>query len=152
MSADQGAFRKVLLGMGAVLLISLMVLASFSLGVYVGHQGLLVGSLGNFGARPEGGQRPSQSPSGQPEGLPEARPQLVGRMGGLTNEGLFVRTADGLRLVQVNEQTRVRDRQGGELPLEKLRHGVNVAVFGEFSEDGRTLTAHTIILVPLPLP
>ena len=152
MGADRGALGKVLLGMGAVLLISLMILASFSLGVYVGHQGLLVGSLGNFGARPEGGRRPPQSPSGQPEGLPEARPQLVGKMGGLTNEGLFVRTANGLRLVQVNEQMRVRDRQGGELPLEKLRQGVNVAVFGEFSEDGRTLTAQTIVVLPLPLP
>jgi len=152
MSAGQGALGKVLLGMGAVLLISLMILTSFSLGVYVGHQGLLMGSLGNFGARPEGGQRPPQSPSGQPEALPEARPQLVGKMGGLTNEGLFVRTADGIRLVQVNEQTRVRDRQGGELLLEKLRQGVNVAVFGEFSEDGRTLTAQTIVLLPLPLP
>lgn len=152
MGADRGALGKVFLGIGAALLISLMVLASFSLGVFVGHQGLLMGSLGNFGARPAPDQKPPQAPSGQPEGLPEGRPALVGKLGGITNEGLFVRTAEGVRLVQVNEQTRVRDRQGGELPLEKLRQGVDVAVFGEFSENGRTLTAQTIVVLPLPLP
>jgi hypothetical protein len=152
MSGNRGTLRKALMGMGAVLLISLMVLASFSLGVYVGHQGLLMGSLGNFGARPEPVQPLQQAPPSQPENLREARPALVGRVAGITNEGLFVRTADGLRLVEVNEQTAVRDRQGGELPLDELRQGVNVAVFGAFSDDGRTLTAHIIVLVPLPPP
>jgi hypothetical protein len=71
---------------------------------------------------------------------------------GITNGGLFVRAADGLRLVEVNEQTRVQDRQGGEVALDGLRQGVDVAVFGAFSDDGRTLTADTIVLLPLAQP
>ncbi len=152
MNADRGTLRKALVGMGAVLLISLMVLASFSLGVYVGHQGLLVGSLGNFGARPEPDQPLQQAPPSQPENLPEARPALVGRVAGITNEGLFVRAGDGLRLVEVSEQTRVRDRQGAELSLDELRQGMSVAVFGAFSDDGRTLTAQVIVLIPPTAP
>ncbi len=152
MSADRGAFRKVLLGMGAGLLISLMLLASFSLGVYVGHQGLSMGSMDNFGARPEPAQPLQQAPPSQPGNLPETRPALVGRVAGITNEGLFVRAADGLRLVEVNDLTRVQDRQGRELSLDGLRQGVNVAVFGAFSDDGRTLTAQTIVVLPLPQP
>jgi hypothetical protein len=106
----------------------------------------------NFGAGQEPAQPLQQAPSSQPENLPEARPALVGRVAGFTNEGLFVRAVDGLRLVEVNEQTRVRDPQGGEVPVDGLRQGVNVAVFGAFSDDGRTLTADIIVLLPLPQP
>jgi hypothetical protein len=152
MSADSGALRKVLLGIGATVLIALMVLAAFSLGVYVGHGRLLVGTLGNFGAQPAPDQRPPQAPSGPAADLPTARPALVGRIGGVTNEGLLVRTQRGPRLVQVDEDTRVRDRQGRELALGDLRRGTDVAVFGRFSEDGRTLSAETVVLVPPPQP
>jgi len=52
----------------------------------------------------------------------------------------------------VDEETRVRDRQGRELALSDLGQGTDVAVFGEFDDDGRTLTARTIVLVPAPQP
>jgi hypothetical protein len=153
MSARRETRRKVLIGAGVALLMGMMVLAAFSLGVYVGHQGLLVGTLENFGARAAPDQpRPPQEPSQPAQDLPAGRPALSGKVGGVTNEGLFVRTPQGLRLVQVDDETRVRDRQGRELSLSDLRPDVDVVVFGEFSEDGRTLMARVIVLVPPAQP
>ena len=128
----------------------MMVLAAFSLGVYVGHEGLLVGTLDDFGARRVPDQRSPQAPLGPTQELPAGRPALVGKVGGITNEGLFVRTAQGPRLVEVNEETRVVGGQGRDLALADLRQGADVAVFGEFSDDGRTLIAEAIVLVPQP--
>jgi hypothetical protein len=149
MSARREILRKMLLGAGAAMLVGMMVLAAFSLGVYVGHQGLLVGTLDNFGARPVTDQpAAAQQPSGPAQELPAGSPALVGRVGGITNEGLFVRTTGGPRLVEVDKETRIRDGQGQALSMSDLRSGANVAVFGEFSEDGRTLLANVIVLVP----
>jgi hypothetical protein len=137
-----------LLGAGAALLVGMMVLAAFSLGVYVGHQGLLVGTLDNFGARAVADQPAAvQQPSGPAQELPAATPALVGKVGAITNEGLFVRTMGGLRLVEVGEETRIRNGRGQTLSTSDLRPGANVVVFGEFSEDGRTLLANVIVLV-----
>jgi hypothetical protein len=128
-------------------MVGMMILAAFSVGVFVGHQGLLVGTLGNFGARPVADQPPAQASAVPTPNLPAVRPALIGSVGGVTNEGLFVRTAQGPRQVQVDDETRVRDRQGRELALSDLQLGVQVAIYGEFSEDGRTLTAQVILLL-----
>ncbi len=150
MGARMEILRKMLVGAGAALLVGMMVLAAFSLGVYVGHQGLLVGTLDNFGARAVADQpAAAQQPSGPAQELPAGTPALVGKVGGITNEGLFVRTVGGLRLVEVGEETRIRNGQGQELAMSDLRPGANVLVFGKFSEDGRSLIAETIVLVPL---
>jgi hypothetical protein len=148
MGARRAILRKTLLGAGAALLVGMMVLAAFSLGVYVGHQGLLVGTLDNFGARAVADQPAAvQQPSGPAQELPAATPALVGKVGAITNEGLFVRTMGGLRLVEVGEETRIRNGRGQTLSTSDLRPGANVVVFGEFSEDGRTLLANVIVLV-----
>lgn len=152
MGADKGPLRKVLIGAGAALLTALMLLAAFSLGVVVGHRGLLVGTVENFGARPAPGQQPLQPPTGPVEDLPPGRPALVGRVGAITNEGLFIQTQQGPRLVQVDDDARVQDHRGQELSLKELRQGVYVAIFGEFSRDGRRLIAETIVVVPAPQP
>jgi hypothetical protein len=153
-SARSETLRKVGIGAGATLLVGIMVLAAFSLGVFVGHQGLLTGTVGNFGARPAVDQpvAPQAPASGPAQNLPMGRAALVGAVGGMTNEGLFVRTLQGPRLVEVNEETAVRDRQGRELSLSDLKPGAQVSIFGEFSEDGRTLTANTIVVVPVAQP
>ena len=130
----------------------MMVLAAFSLGVYVGHEGLLVGSLENFGSRAAPDQAPPQARPADTQDLPPGRPALTGRVGGITNEGLFVRAPQGLRLVEVDEGTVVQDHQGRPLKVTSLRQGVYVAVFGQFSGDGRSLMAETIVLVPPPQP
>jgi hypothetical protein len=130
----------------------MMTLGAFSLGVYVGHEGLLVGSLENFGSRAAPDQAPPQAPPGDGQNPPRGRPALTGKVGGITNEGLFVRAPQGLRLVEVGEGTMVRDPQGRLLEVTVLRQGVYVAVFGQFSADGRSLMADTIVLLPSPKP
>lgn len=152
MAADKGSLVKVLIGAGAALLMALMLLACFSLGVYVGHRGLLVGTVENFGARPAAGQQPPQPPTGPVEDLPPGRPALVGRVQAITNEGLFIQTEQGPRLVQVDDDAKVQDHRGQELSLKDLRQGVYVAIFGEFTGDGRRLVAETIVVVPPPQP
>ena len=158
-----GLARKIAMGCGATLLIFLMVLGAFSLGVYVGNRGLLVGTLQNFGTGPAAGQRPLQPRTGpvqqplqdpgvlEPQ-LPPGSPALVGRLGAITNEGLFLETPQGPRLVEVGEDTQVQDRRGQKLSLSDLRQGMQLAIFGEFSRDGRRLTAETIVILPLPQP
>ena len=152
MTSSRGILRKILIGAGAALLISMMTLAAFSIGVYVGHEGLLVGSLENFGSRAAPDQAPPQAPPPDGEDPPQGRPALTGKVGGITNEGLFVRAPHGLRLVEVGEDTVVRDAQGRLLEVTALRQGAHIAVFGQFSADGRRLMADTIVLVPSPQP
>jgi hypothetical protein len=151
---------KIGIGCGAALLIFLMVLGAFSLGVVVGNRGLLMGTVQDFGTRPGVGQQPPQPPTGPgqqpPEGpelqLPAGKPALVGRVGAITNEGLFLQTPQGPRLVEVEKETGVQDQRGQELSLSDLRQGMHVAIFGEFSRDGRRLTAENIIVLPPPQP
>jgi hypothetical protein len=152
MTSSRGILRKILIGAGACLLISMMALATFSFGVYVGHEGLLVGSLEAFGSRAAPDQAPPQAPRRDGQDLPPGRPALTGKVGGITNEGLFVRAPQGLRLVEVDEETLVQDHQGRSLEITALRQGMYVAVFGQFSGDGRSLMADTIVLVPSPQP
>ena len=130
----------------------MMVVAAFSLGVYVGHEGLLVGSLEDFGSRAAPDQAPPQAPPGDVQDLPLGRPTLTGKVGGITNEGLFVRAPRGLRMVEINQETVVQDHQGRALEISTLRQGMYIAVFGQFSADGRRLVADTIVLVPSPQP
>ncbi len=155
--------RKVLIGAGAAMLILVMVLAAFSVGVYVGNRGLLVGTLRDFGARLAQEQAPAQpairpeqqlpeAPVGPAQGLPLGPPALVGRVGAVTNEGLIIQTPQGPRLVEVDTDTEVRDVEGQELSLMNVRQGMQVAVFGEFSPNGRRLNAETILVLPPAQP
>jgi hypothetical protein len=73
-------------------------------------------------------------------------------LGAITNEGLFIQTQQGPRLVQVDDDAKVQDHTGQELSLEDLRQGMHVAIFGEFSRDGRRLIAESIVVVPPPQP
>jgi len=59
-----------------------------------------------------------------------------------------VRTPQGLRLVLASDETRVERTDGQETSLADLRRHVPVAVFGQFGDDGRTLTARVIVLLP----
>ncbi|MFQ6001417.1 MAG: hypothetical protein ACE5LG_07075 [Anaerolineae bacterium] len=128
--------RVLLVGVGSAFLVSMMLLAAFSVGVYVGSKGWARGALS-----PAGPQQPPQ------QGFPDRRPALQGVVQGVTNEGLIVGTPQGPRLVFVNEDTKVQDREG-EVDRERLQRGTPVAIFGQFSEDGRTLMAEVILILP----
>ncbi|RLC66071.1 MAG: hypothetical protein DRI52_12420, partial [Chloroflexi bacterium] len=72
----------------------------------------------------------------------------------LADDSLTVRTPQGPRLVMVTEETRVlrvaEGRKEEEASLEDLQRGMGVAVFGSFGDDGRTLTAKTVVILPAP--
>jgi len=119
----------------------MMLLAAFSVGVYLGSKGWARGALSPAGPQPK-------SPA--PQGLPDRPPALQGVVQGVTNEGFIVGTPQGPRLVFVTEDTRVREGEG-EVDPERLQRGTPVAIFGQFSEDGRTLTAEVVLILP-PMP
>jgi hypothetical protein len=59
-----------------------------------------------------------------------------------------IKAGQGPRLVLVNDQTRVRwhDDRGGSLA--DLRRNMPIAVFSDFGDDGRTLVASVIVILP----
>lgn len=157
--------HKVLIGVGAFILVGMIAVGSFCLGVYVGEhgwtrQGL---TLAGPGAPPP--------PQGRPQ-MPGGPPDLQGIIQGLAGGTITLRTPQGLRTVLVNDDKRSRGselRPGQEIGqrerlseetrvmkgdreahLSDLRQGMGVAVFGDFRDGGRTLVARLIVILPPP--
>lgn len=59
-----------------------------------------------------------------------------------------MKTPQGPRLVLVSSETRVEQHDGKEASLADLRRDMPVAVFGDFGDDDRTLTASVIVILP----
>jgi len=140
--------QKLLVAGGAFIIIAIMVIGAFSLGVYVGKRGWAAGApsvVGPGGPPPPQGGQPPVAPR---EPLPKGKPDLVGVVQGVTRRSVTIKTGQGVRLVLVNAQTRVRWHDGREAGLADLRRNMPVAVFGQFGDDGRTLTASLIIILP----
>jgi len=133
---------------GSVLLAALVLVAVFSLGVYVGRQG--------WGTEAPGmGQMQGPAPPGQqppaPPVWPQARPALEGMIRSVGPEGILVESPQGARFVRIIPETRfarLTDRGEVEVGREALRPGLPVNVFGPLAPDGRTLTAERIVLLP----
>jgi len=142
--------RKLLIAFGAIIIAGIIAIGAFSLGVYVGEQGwtLPPPSMTGPGGKPPTGGQPPAGPA------PGREPDLIGQIQSLADDSLTVRTPQGPRLVMVTEETRVlrvaEDRKEEEASLEDLQRGMGVAVFGSFGDDGRTLTAKTVVILPAP--
>jgi len=140
--------QKLLIGGGALIIVAIMVVGAFSVGVYVGERGWTAGSPSIAGA---GGQQPAQGgqqPAVPREPLPQDKPDLIGVVQSVARRSVTVKTGEGPRLVLVSDETRVRWHDDREAALADLRRNVGVAVFGQFSDDGRTLTASLIVILP----
>ena len=153
--------QKLLIGFGAFILVAIMVIGAFSLGVYVGERGWTAGAPSIAGAgkaQPPQGQRvePDKQPVVPREplpkdavlSLPKGKPDLIGTVQSVARRSVTVRTPQGLRLVLVSGETRVERTDGQEASLADLRRYMPVAVFGQFSDDGRTLMASVIVILP----
>jgi len=108
---------------------------------------------GGGGPRPSPPQAPEQPPPLDRPGQP--RPDLIGLVRHATGQSLEVQTREGLRSVSLNGQTRIVrrvDEQEERAQWSDLGRGVPVAVFGQFDDAGRTLTAHLIVIRPPQLP
>jgi hypothetical protein len=66
----------------------------------------------------------------------------------VTKRSVTIRTSEGPRLVLVSDETRVERHDGKEASLADLRRNMPVAVFGQFGDDGRTLVASVIVILP----
>jgi len=142
--------QKLLIGFGAFIIVAIMVIEAFSIGVYVGERGWTTGPPSIVGP---GIQPPPQGQRGElgkqpavPE--PKARPDLIGAVQSVAGRSVTVKTREGPRLVLVSDETRVRWHDDREAGLTDLRRNMPVAVFGRFGDDGRTLMAKVIIILP----
>ena len=146
--------QKLLIGFGAFIIVAIMVIGAFSLGVYVGERGWTAGSpsiAGAGGQPPPQGQRkePDKQPPAAPgEPLPKGKPDLIGAVQSVARKSVTIKTGDGPRLVLVGDETRVRWHDDREASLADLRRNMPVAVFGDFRDDGRTLVASVIVILP----
>jgi len=138
--------QKLLIGLGIVLLGTMMLIGAFSLGVYVGAHGWT-----REGLRLQGPAPPPQPPAGQGmPALPRDRNVLYGRIRHLSGESITLDTPEGPRTVSVSNETRVRwkDDEEREGTLQDLRFGMTVAVWGRFDPDIRMLRAEIVLIFP----
>jgi len=145
--------QKLLIGFGAFIIVAIMVIGAFSLGVYVGERGWTAGPpsiAGAGGQPPPQGQRkePDKQPVAPKEALPKGKPDLIGAVQSVARKSVTIKTGEGPRLVLVSGETRVARTGGQEASLADLRRNMAVAVFGQFGDDGHTLTANVIVILP----
>ena len=140
--------QKLLIGGGAFIIVAIMVIGAFSMGIYVGERGWTAKSPSIAGS---GRQQPAQGgkqPAAPREPLPKDKPDLIGLVQSVARRSVTIRTGEGPRLVLVSDETRVRWHDDREAALADLRRNMPVAVFGQFGDDGRTLTANVIVILP----
>ena len=145
--------RKLLIALGAFIIIAVMTIGAFSMGIYVGERGWSAkppSITGTGKAQPPQVQKvePDKQPVATREPLPKGKPDLIGVVRSVTRRSVTIRTGEGPRLVLVSDVTRVRWHDDREASLADLRRNVPVAVFGQFGDDGRTLTASVIVILP----
>ncbi len=128
--------RRFLIGCGAVFLVGLMLICTFSIGVVTGQHGTVralstrasQGTASNFPV-PIGGT-----------------PNIIGTIQRYGDNTLTLNTAQGSRTITINPQTIVR-RENDPAQFSDLRPGVVVAVWGDPGDNGRTLMARAIVIV-----
>jgi hypothetical protein len=121
--------------------------------MYVGERGWSANPPSITGAGkapPLQGQKvePDKQPPAPREPLPKERPGLIGVVQSVERRSLTIKTGQGPRLALVSDQTRVRWHDDREAALTDLRRNVGIAVFGQFGDDGHTLTASVIVILP----
>ena len=149
--------RKLLIAVGALVIVGMLLIAAFALGVYVGEHGWTRAGLtlqgpggggGGPGKPPQGGDGAPGNPPPLPGG--GRRPDLVGRIRGIFEGTLVLVTPDGPRTIELDERTQVEMAGGEPRSLDDLERGQQVAVFGRRNGDGQVLVAELIVLLPPP--
>ncbi len=142
--------RRVLLVAGSALIVSVLLVAAFSLGVYVGEV--------RSGQRPSlltvlnGPAQPGTEAKAPALDFPEGRPTLLGTVQSAMPGALIVRTQAGARTLSLDDQTRLRHYGGRPAQTGDLAAGVRVAVFGEWEPASRQLRASAIVILPAATP
>lgn len=147
---------------GVVLLQIIMLIAAFSLGVYVERYMRRPDQPGEQpGAAPvqDQGQMPGQAQGRQnnqpqsqvqpPPGLTEP-PQVIGNLAWIDSEGFEIITEQGPRSILIDEETFFRDHEGNTITPGDLQQGYILAVYGNPSPDRTGLVATEVVLLPPP--
>jgi hypothetical protein len=108
------------------------------------------GPPGQPGAQPPSGDPNSPRPEARPSNLPPGPPDLIGPLQTVDAKGVTIGTPQGFRLVRLEADTQIFDAQGESLSAEALTIGARLAIFGHFTDDGRTMIAETVIILPTP--
>ncbi|MFL7793014.1 MAG: hypothetical protein AB8I69_12795 [Anaerolineae bacterium] len=144
--------HKLLVGSGAAVIVAILLIAAFSLGVYVGEHGFTRGDLTLRSPDPGVPAQPPRVSPGAPAQQPPVNanrpPDVTGRIRQNLGESLLLATPDGPRTIELNDQTQVRTLEGEQRHLDALKPGQPVAIFGHLNGDGRVLVAESIILLP----
>ena len=133
---------------GAILIVMLM-LGSFSIGVYLGRLGTNQEAPRNDAAAPP--PIPPQDPLQEKVGeeFQINNPDLVGRLRFVGKDGIQLITEQGNKFVIVDEDTRVWNWSGETLQVRDLGRYDILAVYGDFiQDDGRQLRAELIVRLP----
>ncbi|NIS83100.1 MAG: hypothetical protein GTO14_23515 [Anaerolineales bacterium] len=136
---------------GAVILLFMLIVGSFSLGAYFGQHGLSQDGLRLQPAQP--GQPQQGAPALRPQGFPAGEPDVIGLIRAGMSNGIALATKDGPRLIEIEQSTKVVDVKGIPLKLHDLRPGDIIAAFGEFAtNDNQRLQATYIVRLPQRSP
>lgn len=74
---------------------------------------------------------------------------MIGRVRSVAGDSITLDTPQGPRLVTVSDETEVKEAEGeAEASLEDIEPGTPIAVFGQFSDGGKTLVAQVIVVLP----
>jgi len=159
--------RRLMIVVGAAIMAGIMLVAAFSLGVWVGSgradNPALFGGPGPQAARPAQGPTAQQGP-GQGPAAGQARPtgpgqtpalgtiarapDLVGRIQAFSGNNLTIEAPGGPRIVRLAPDTEVILPDGSKGQVENLTRGSMVAVVGVTGDDGRSFRAEAIAILP----
>ena len=133
---------------GGILSIVMLMLGSFSIGVYLGRLGTKQEAPGNDAAAPP--SIPPQNSLQEKVGddIQIHNPDLVGRLKFVGKDGIQLTTEEGNKFVTVDEDTRLWNWSGETLQLRDLGRYDILAVYGDFIDDGRQLRAELIVRLP----
>jgi hypothetical protein len=134
---------------GGGILILMLMLGSFSIGVYLGRLGTNQNAPRDDAATLPSipPQNPLQEKVG--EDIQINNPDLVGRLRFVGKDGIQLITEQGNKFVIVDEDTRVWNWSGETLQARDLGRYDILAVYGDFiQDDGRQLRAELIVRLP----
>jgi len=144
--------HKILLILGSLFIAFIIAAGAFSLGVYVGTEGLLHGGQPSQQAQQQvlPGQQ-TRAAQQQPEQAVAGPPDLVGRVMRIEDHEIIIRTAAGIRTVQLALETRYLRHDSGQTTqaiFSDLQSGSQIAVYTVSSNDRRSMIAMAIVLLP----